>query len=413
MKRFPFILLLLFIAGLTFSQQRPPFSDEMVETDGLVFFPFLKGEIKQEYILNNQSDKPYSTLRIDQLKSGMGKINDILSTWNSFNPPQGVSVFFYNMVNHRDESHGKNKITGLTTLYVSSWFADSQTGKPTTNPEVHADLDILLNEPSVLGGAPLLADIYLSPRQVTDFFGFPVCQNNRREITIISKKNIPLFLPVSREDYLKTMISKLEQKVAEDRQEQQRPESQQSMLTFAAEKESRRKEFEKAYNELLKWDKKAAEDVKKAWIETEAALDQQAKEPDAGTTRASLIDESNKLLTKEINSLKNDMEALSPEERKEQAWWENGRTESNSSGLAPSGQGEALVRINPALIDPSRPESEIQLMVLRWSVRGSTGDYDKPRLYNQGKEGYHLQDWTMAQLCQQETLWKQIFELVK
>jgi hypothetical protein len=100
------------------------------------------------------------------------------------------------------------------------------------------------------------------------------------------------------------------------------------------------------------------------------------------------------------------MNAMSPMERKSQAWWSNNE-ESNVSGLTPSGYSGSrpLVRLNKNLIDRTRPSSSIQLIVIEWSMIPGT-EFEETG-------GYNLAFSKLSQLSQQEKLWEEVFRMLE
>lgn len=410
MKQLLFSIIALSIFNAAFAEEQHPFSNQAVHVGTGTYFPYIKGKVKEMHYFGNESAKPYSAVQVNKLKSEIDQIKGILSGWSYFTPPQGAEIAFFKQTYHIDDDKGNDAIKGELTLYISAYFADQGEGGPTTDPEFHADLNIYLNDLSNICGSPLIGNIYPQPEKVANFFGYPIYQNNRQEITVISKKNIPLFLKVSQEEYLNTMIKTLEKHIDENFTKPKKERQQRSSSQANSEKDTRRMDFEKAYKELLKIDRNAAEQLKKDYAETDDVIAQQ--ENDAKDFESESED-CNKSFNEQLESLRKELAALSPEERKQQAWWGNSTENDKISELVPPGQGEALVRLNPAIIDHSKPESEIQLMTLDWSVRGADIKYDKPRQFDDKKAGSYLQDWLMAKLYYQEYIWKQIFKLVK
>ena len=103
--------------------------------------------------------------------------------------------------------------------------------------------------------------------------------------------------------------------------------------------------------------------------------------------------------------------SIMSEEEKKSAAYHGGE---DFSGLMPYGQtqyGDALVRVNPALMKtPSR--SGIHLIALSWSVSSDdAAEADKPRLYNKGSEGFYHTDYLMSKLYDNKEIWDKIFSL--
>jgi hypothetical protein len=115
-----------------------------------------------------------------------------------------------------------------------------------------------------------------------------------------------------------------------------------------------------------------------------------------------------------LTSLTSELKKLGADEKVSQAYYSVNGMEMyhNYSGLVPSehqADAETLVRLNPQLIDHTRP-NDLQLMVLQWKV--GHRNRDKPRLYNQGSEGFRLPDYHMQQLYNDASLWQQLLQLV-
>jgi hypothetical protein len=205
----------------------------------------------------------------------------------------------------------------------------------------------------------------------------------------------------------------LESQIENDRQDQLLPENEQSMKTLAAEKIQRQEEMEKAYQELLKYDKNSAGNLKKTFAEVEEMIATEAAGTAGAHTGADAAGGSISFSREIINELKSELASLSAEELKQQAFYDVDAIEdfNNQSGLVPNGNltnSDPLVRINKVLVDPADPD--VQLIAIRWFV-GKQADI--PRLYNEGKDGYLLADFNMAELYKQNNIWKQVFNLVK
>ena len=99
------------------------------------------------------------------------------------------------------------------------------------------------------------------------------------------------------------------------------------------------------------------------------------------------------------------MNAMSPAERKTQAWWSN-TEESNVSGLTPAGYSGSrpLVKINKNLIDRTKPASYIQLMVVEWSMIPGTEISETT--------GYNLAYEKLSKLGKKDALWLRFFDMI-
>lgn len=407
------------LSGL-FGQQNP-FSNQVVTTDeGIEMMPYVKGEVLNRHIMDDQYLSAFPRNHVNQLKNYQDAIARIISTWKGITPPQGFRVTYFNYIDQiynqeiyylQDDDPAPITSGHVSVVFHPYYQGDS--GQPVIDPEVNAQVAIHLNNLYILTGSPLVADIHVCPEQTESFHGYPIFQTNRQEITIISKKNIPFFIPVSRQDYIETFIKYWENHIEKEKQQQTKPESNQSIQNLADEKSQRQAEMEKAYNELLKYDKNAAEQLKKTFYEVEAAIAREAAGPEGALTESDLIDNSIQMASETIVKLKQELAAMPQAERQQQAYYNANAMEqyNNRSGLVPiqkNHEGMPLIRVNPKLVDPEDPS--IQLMAIQWYYVGNNSD--RPRFYNEGKAGYLLAAWNMAQLYRQEQIWKTLFKLV-
>lgn len=349
MKSIAITTLLFLLTSMSFSQQRPPFSEKTVGFEDRVFLPYTKGEVVRKI---NGPPMPV----FDQICS-------IITAWDSIAPPQGIKVACYSIDN------------SLEIYFLPYLFEDGARFASEGGPH----LSIFLNDPLQMFGSPIAPGIFLCPKKTATFYGYPIYQNDHQEVTIVCKKKIPFFISVSQEEYLKALI------VKEEKNEQKNsPSDNQVQL----------QEMEQTYQKLLKIDKEAAHEFKQQMVEF-----------------------TNKENVQEIDLvslLKNELSGLTLDEKKRPAYYGGASAMEeyhNTSGLVPyenKEDADMLVRPNPALIDGSM-KSKAQLLVICWSVGSSSTDSDKPRLYSEGRNGFHLADNLMSKLYHDQTIWSNIF----
>jgi len=384
-RKLYFTLTLVLCAASVHSQESHPFSNQVITIDGTDFLPYTQGEIKTKYYLTSSYDINNPTIE-NAYKNHFKRIDKIILQWPTIRPPQGIGVFFGNYVslNPQTSQHAsKTAHNGRTEISFSCYILDFEEKKFPCR-ETGAYVDIFQNCTDELSGTPLLEDILLCPRKVGDFHGMPVYQTTRNEVTVISKKGISLFVPVSREEYLKACIRQAEGHLRKENE-------------YRDQAGSPREFMEKTYRELLKIDPKSAAEFRK---EMEQALPELEAEPES-ISKIALV------------SLRTELNNMSQTERESQAYYNINAMEiyNNFSCLMPADNKdnpETVVRINPLLIDYSRP-NDLQLMTISWGVGRNK---DKPRLYNQGSKGYNLADNQMFQLYNDANIWKQLFQLV-
>lgn len=346
------ILALTLLQAPTFGQENSNAKD----SDEVTFLPHYKGEV-----VNKISDKP---------TSNASKVFSVLSSWQAFTAPQGFKLTAFG-----DNAH-LELMAEPYLLQDGITFANGG-----------ASLNVFFNDPSKVFHSSVVADIYLKPEKVADFYGFPVYSNGTFEVTVIEKTHKPLFVPVTQEEYLKALIADEEKK-----------QKSNGPTMSAAEYQ---KEVDKTYRELLKTDKKAAAEFKKE-------MEGVAKEYATNLNQVPDI----------ISSLKMELQKLSPQERQQQAYYALAAIEKygNFSGLVPENDkeiGTPLVRPNYSLIEKGK--DTIQLMAMRWNLTTVTAEFQSaPRLYTRRQDiGYELADNMLTDLYNNSTIWTRIFALVR
>lgn len=354
MKSLILILLLCLLTSEAFAQQRPSFSEETEVVHDRIFMPYTKGDVE------------WKTSGI--FKPVFDEMCSVIRAWDSIAPPQGLQVRFYGYEH------------SLEVVFCPYLFEENYRFATESGP----NLNIYVNDPLQMFGSPIASNIFLCPQKAADFLDYPIYRNDHREVTIVCKKKIPLFIPVSQEEYLKALIAKVETDLSGN---------------SGSDTQTTLREMEQAYQKLLKMDKEAAKNFKQE-------LEKFKAETNNGEEATAVIDP--------VALLKKELSGLTAEERTRQAYYGGAWAMDeyhNASGLVPyenRENGDALARPNPALIDASAKD-KIQLLVVCWSVGKSTVDSDKPRLYNEGRKGFSLADNLMKELYDQKDIWNAIF----
>lgn len=349
------IIVLWILTTTVFAQQRPPFSDKTVKMgDGTLLMPYTKGEVKK----NISGD----------YKPSFEKICSIITTWDSINPPQGMKIDCFGY-EKRLEIYFRNYVSANGHKFTEE-------GGP--------HLEISVNDPLSIVGKSVASAIYLCPQKTADFYGYPIYNRGSGEVTIVTDLKAPLYIPVSQEEYLKTLIADEEKNASK----YSPPTSQDYQATLH--------EMEKAYQKLLETDKEAAEEFRQQMLEFKKEMNQKKDE--------------NQPLTDPISMLKKELFAMTEEEKKREAYY-GGEDISRLMPYEQKQYGDALVKINPALIQETA-KSGIHLITLLWSVSSdNAADEDKPRLYNKGSKGYYRTDFLMSELYKNKEIWERIFNM--
>lgn len=354
MKLIVITTLFLLLVNLSFSQQRLPFSEKEVDVDGRVFLPYTKGEVVRKI---SGAQKPV-----------LDKICSIITAWDSIVSPQGMKVFCFGYDN------------SLEIYFLPYLFEDGVRFASEGGP----NLSISVNDPLKIVGFSVAPGIYICPQKTADFYGYPIYEKGTGgEVTIVTNTKVPLYVPVSQEEYLRALIEETTKKT--------------SPLPDKGDYQKQLQEMEKNYQELRKLDEETAKEVRKA-------IDELRKEMNQNNG-------GNLSSTDPVSMLKNKLSAMTEEERKRDAYYRG----EDFSGLMPYAQrkyGDALVRINPVFIEEiSKPG--IQLLVISWSLSSDNMNEDKPRFYDKGRKGFHIADNLMKELYKSPKIWNNVFDICK
>ena len=294
------------------------------------------------------------------------------------------------------------KICGSLEIHFSPYYLEN--GKPAVNFKVTSFFRMSLNNPYELAGTPIMADVYPCPQMIAEFHGHPIYATNREEVTIINFSDKPLFVPVSQEDFIDLVVLYWEQKIKAETIARADYLANISKQNSNEETQRQQADFEQAYNQLLQYDKTAAADLKKTFEEVMAMNLNQ-------TNDAAVYDSAISYAQTQIIRLNEELAAMSPSERKRQGVYSVQAYESfnNASGLVPpthKASGDALVRINPDLVDAS-PE-KIHLLSIHWHLLNH--EFDKPRSCQLSKDAGYITDNKLLSIYSDTNFWNKIFE---
>lgn len=387
-------------------------SEIVKDSEGNEMLPNQIGKINVETYYDNTYSK---TLPENLVALYDDKLDILISDFKSqylFNPPKGFDIQLNKRIEEWDKENiptgfkisDEKKITANLEVALAPYFILN--GKAVTDFHISSILFIYLNNPYNIAGTPLMADIYTCPKIVDEFHGHSVYITNRREITIINFSGKPLFIPVSQEDFINTLIQYWEFKIKEVNSEQGTLQKNEDEFYSDETIKQRNEEFLKAYNELLKYDKNAAEELKKNYKE----LEQQLNSKPENSSDLTIFEKE------QIRMLKEELQNMSPDEKKRQAYYSLGAMEkfNNVSGLLPKEHinlGDALVRINPELVQDN-PET-VQLVSIHWYLLNKVAFTDSPRQQSYSDDAGLLTDNIVLDLYKDKTLWTEIFRILK
>ncbi len=346
--------LLFAVSSIAVSSQQ--YSRKTITVGEDTFLPYIKGKVVNRIPKNSIIPQ---------------KIFSILHSHANVNTPQGYEVEAYS-----DETNRRLEV------YFRPYLLEE--GEVVLKPG--GCICFHFNDIAAILGQPLqsgISGIYTLPLKTGDFMGFPIYENERCETTAIYKGDEPLFLPVSQEEYLMALIKAEENK--------------NNSATVSA--KDNLKEIEKAYMELLKTDKTAAEEFRKE-------MESHKKELAQNNTTEDLT-----------ASYKKELSALPPAGRKKQAYYALYSMEKygNLSGLVPdsdTGNAHPLVKPNYKAISQNT-NINIRLMAVKWKLDNNAHSCSPSYYQAQDKLGYALTDDKISELYHSRAIWQKIIECIK
>jgi hypothetical protein len=343
-KALAFIILLT-ISFTSYSQES--YSDEPVMIDEHYFLPESRGEVK------NMLSGPW--------KGEIEKICSIISTWKGISPPKGFEAMF-------------SGISSSFELAFAAYIKEDGQKMTLSGPTI----TFSINNPADVFGMSVVDGIYVKPVENGYFHGFPKFSASRYETVVLTKLDAPLFVPVTREEYLKSMITRALK------------DYPQSERVTDAKVSKEIEEMEKVYRQLLEVDKAAAEEVKKAIEEIKKELknmvtkDEEYYYPD--------------LLKKELAS-------MPEQERRLPAYYSLSAIDNkiSVSGLVrvnDNNNADTLVKVNPALENILSQAKSTRLLTIHFQQEA-------------GEKGFRLADSKIRELMNNESIWRKIYESIK
>lgn len=388
------------------SQTLPEFSDEIVLYRGERFMPFIDGAL-EEYTIPSTDFTRQQLRMVGTMRDNIAEAADILKSCQIFHPPQGFKLVIYSQAHPPVDFHDNESLSGSLRLEFFVTMVCNE--RPCYDKKSDATVTITFNDPTKLAAIHIMDDIWIQPRKISDFFGYPVYKlfNGRKEITVATNNEQPLYLPVSREDFIMTLIRHIGKIIADDELLANLPHYRETQLGLTeTETEKRKADFEKAYTNLFRFDPLLARKLKDNFEQAERKLYEAKSDSSVIITHTQYINMQLSVWREGIRKLRAELNAMSPSERRSQAHWSESET-MNTSGLTPPGHpgSNPVARINPQLIDNSKPETDLQLFTIEWEVDTAP--------YANFKQGRSLQYHKLYELSQCGEVWENLFSLVK
>ncbi len=378
--------------------------NDIVEFEGQGFMPYAEGVNSFSLSVETGVSKALQS-QVNLLKKKLVLFADLFQSDTLFLNIQGLKVAFDARISPvtGNKEQGRFLTASFETGIYTTLAIDSLPSWETT-PDAWAT--VYFNNPRILAGNPVINDIYIEPRVTGKFFSYAeldrISLPNR--VIAITDKNLPLFEPVSREDFILTLIAFFQGSVEKAEKQGNQPPHQPGEVsaTTPGYKEAEKQKFAADLEKIRKIDPELAEKLMQAYIEAGLPSAENGTSIKNGTPVDHIIVLNS--WREAVRKLKTEMNAMSSAERKTQAWWSN-TEESNVSGLTPAGYSGSrpLVKVNKNLIDRTKPASSIQLMIVEWSMIPGTEISET--------SGYNLAFDKLSRLSQRKELWTRVFEL--
>jgi len=387
------------------------------DEQGNVMLPGQKGQYE---VIAFYDDDYTGTLPENKVRLFENKLNGIINAFlkhQLLSPPTGFDAHFNKRIASWHEqiipddfpADINSKLAAqLEIAFAPYFFIDHQ---PLTDFHITSILNIYLNNPYNIAGSPVMADIYPCPKEMDKFHGYPVYITNRREVTIINFSGKALFIPVSQEEFIQTLLTYWESKIEKDQSDNEAYIEEFENFSSKETQQQQKEDFERAYNQMLKYDKSAAGELKKTYEEAMTIYADETGVPiDNEMMTGSITFEE-----EQIARLEQELLSMTPYERKRQAYYSVDAFEDfdKVSGLLPESHkndGDALVRINPELINDH--VDQIQLVSIQWDLLINEHS-DSPRLARPGNKPDFLTDNKILTLYHDKTFWERFFQIIK
>lgn len=228
-------------------------------------------------------------------------------------------------------------------------------------------------------------ELFYAPKKVGENQGFTLYNDDENTFFVTTSKNA-LWLPVSREEWIRNSMLRVEASRDEHQKElADKPVAPKEIVDEG--REERRKAFEEAYQMLRKHNPAEAEKAKR---EFEASEKKYAEE--AATHPVQSGEQVRELSRKKYNallaSLKAQLDGLSATARQEPAIYV-GESDENPAGLGTEKDpgARAVVRINTQFFRDQKPRHAVRCLTMRYNVGGSR----RPDLLHYGRSTDQLE----------------------
>jgi hypothetical protein len=259
-------------------------------------------------------------------------------------------------------------------LFIFLYFAEGPGGRPKTDREAITEAHFYFNGlagepafekhnghemrwlPEAIGQAAGVTMYYAGPPS-PQFHDVPAA-------IYFAIKNRPLWVPVTREQFLQDMIHDREGEVARQAEADKKlPACDKAYKDWISGAEERRKTTEENYQRLKKTNPAEAERFRADMEKTEAEMPAAFKKIQA-TCEADRRQRAEHTADPELERLRAELAGMTPAERGSQAWTQKAFDYPSPFVPANTKGARPVVRFNPDYFDLSRPRTDIQLITV-------------------------------------------------
>ena len=326
-------------------------------------FPDLAGEWQQKLQTGAVAEYRLPAAEAARFTRRLEALAGVIHAAPVLQPPRGIQPRLRAYVSYRQEGDSgrasRQPVQGRETVELYFYFAD-RNGKPFWGGENLTVADFWVNDPLMTLGAehdlryeglplPDGRRIRYMPVRTGELGGFPVYDEKR---VIVSRSTRPLWVPVTREQYLSALVRAREQDLAG------------AESGFARDPYtlwlSERGKRERTRDEIYKAVKARSAQEAEQFLRTAADMETRTEAALKATPREEPA--SLRTLRNGVAGLRSELAAMAPAERNSQAWI--ARLGDVTSGLLPAGTSgaRALVAVNWDFLDRSRPRADWQLV---------------------------------------------------
>ncbi|MDD2539783.1 MAG: hypothetical protein PHH28_01915 [Desulfuromonadaceae bacterium] len=387
----PYFPLLLLVALMAIGQSSLSWADDTG------YFPDKQGEWQYRPASGYGTSYGLTTKQTRSFNDRLNAIERIVGEAGVFNPPLGFQARARSEIFEAGcaESSCKGKpVRGRLTVIL--YYFVEHDGEAAWGGEANTSFELRTNDRLHVFGRryslsyeglrlPDGREIFFSPQETARVAGFPVYDGN---LLIFTSKAREVWIPLTREQYLKALISLRQQELSKAEEDSAKLKSSDPYRDWLSKRPQRLKDNERAYQRLKKIDPVRAEKLRATLQQTEDEMGTRLKNSVPVSASSEIGFE---FFKERIETLKNELAAMTPTERKTQARIINDHNLGSGLVAAQSSEGRLLVTLNPDYFDSSRPATDIQLVSVLFDFEGpSTTHIGNKRL----SEALFGIDWT-------------------